>query len=43
MAMTRGLENQTAIVTGAARGIGLGIVRRLARDGCKVVAWDRPG
>jgi NAD(P)-dependent dehydrogenase (short-subunit alcohol dehydrogenase family) len=39
--MTPGLENQTAIVTGAARGIGLGIVRRLTRAGCKVVAWDR--
>jgi 3-oxoacyl-[acyl-carrier protein] reductase len=39
--MTPGLENQAAIVTGAARGIGLGIVRRLARAGCRVVAWDR--
>jgi 3-oxoacyl-[acyl-carrier protein] reductase len=35
------LDGQTAIVTGAARGIGLGIARRLARDGCRVVSWDR--
>jgi 3-oxoacyl-[acyl-carrier protein] reductase len=35
------LDGQTAIVTGAARGIGLGIARRLARDACRVVSWDR--
>ncbi|MBO0767034.1 MAG: SDR family oxidoreductase [Hyphomicrobiaceae bacterium] len=39
--MTTRLDGQTAIVTGAARGIGLGIARRVARDGCRVVAWDR--
>lgn len=36
-----GLQGQVAIVTGAARGIGLGIARRLAREGCKVAVWDR--
>lgn len=36
-----GLRGQVAIVTGAARGIGLGIAQRLAREGCKVVVWDR--
>jgi 3-oxoacyl-[acyl-carrier protein] reductase len=39
--MTTRLHGQTAIVTGAARGIGLGIARRLAREGCRVVSWDR--
>ena len=36
-----GIAGQTAIVTGAARGIGLGIARRLAEEGCRVVVWDR--
>lgn len=35
------LQGQVAIVTGAARGIGLGIARRLAAEGCRVVVWDR--
>jgi 2-dehydro-3-deoxy-L-rhamnonate dehydrogenase (NAD+) len=35
------MQEQVAIVTGAARGIGLGIARRLAQDGCHVVVWDR--
>jgi 2-dehydro-3-deoxy-L-rhamnonate dehydrogenase (NAD+) len=38
--MTKPLDGQTAIVTGAAKGIGLGIAQRLAKDGCKVVLWD---
>ena len=33
--------SQTAIITGAARGIGLAIAQRLARDGFDVVATDR--
>ncbi|MGM9427597.1 SDR family NAD(P)-dependent oxidoreductase [Hydrogenophaga sp. MI9] len=37
----QGLQGQTAVVTGGVRGIGLGIARRLAQEGCKVVVWDR--
>ena len=38
--MKLALESQTAIVTGAVRGIGLGIARRLADEGCRVALWD---
>ena len=34
------LDGQTAIVTGGARGIGLGIAQRLAADGAQVAIWD---
>jgi 3-oxoacyl-[acyl-carrier protein] reductase len=34
-------RRETAIVTGAAKGIGRGIVERLAKDGYRVVALDR--
>jgi short-subunit dehydrogenase len=34
-------ENATAIVTGAASGIGRGLVEELARRGCEVVLADR--
>jgi 3-oxoacyl-[acyl-carrier protein] reductase len=39
--MARELEGRTAIVTGAARGIGLAIAERLTEQGCRVAAWDR--
>ena len=39
--MTATLQGQGAIVTGGARGIGLGIARRLAAEGARVVIWDR--
>ncbi|MCC6868736.1 MAG: SDR family oxidoreductase [Burkholderiales bacterium] len=35
------LAGRVAVVTGGARGIGLGIAQRLARDGAQVVLWDR--
>lgn len=35
------LANKTAIVTGAARGIGLGIAQVLAREGANIVIADR--
>lgn len=35
-----GINGQTAIVTGGARGIGLAIAERLAREGCRVILWD---
>ncbi len=35
------LDGQVAIVTGAARGIGLGIARTLQGLGAKVIVWDR--
>ena len=34
------LNGLVAVVTGGARGIGLGIARRLAADGCRVAVWD---
>ena len=40
--MSFGLEGRVAIVTGAARGIGLGGVARLTSEGVHVLAWDLP-
>jgi NAD(P)-dependent dehydrogenase (short-subunit alcohol dehydrogenase family) len=37
------LEGRIAIITGAARGIGLAAVKRLAEDGADIVAFDLPG
>src|ERR1700757_975982 len=33
-------DGRTAIVAGAARGIGQTIARSLASDGARVIAWD---
>lgn len=35
------LDGQTAIVTGGSRGIGLGIAQHLAREGARIIIWDR--
>ena len=38
--MSKPLVGQGAIVTGGARGIGLGIAKRLAAEGCRIALWD---
>lgn len=37
----RGLAGRSAVVTGAARGLGHGIATRLLAEGCRVLAVDR--
>ena len=39
----RGLKDKTAIVTGAASGIGKAIAGRLGEEGCKVAILDLNG
>lgn len=34
------MRGQTAIITGGARGFGLGIAQRLAAEGCRIILWD---
>jgi len=36
----KSLRDMSAIVTGGAKGIGLGIAKELARHGCRVALWD---
>jgi len=44
VALRWGLEGRTALVTGGSRGIGRGIVRRLAEEGCDVaINYERSG
>ena len=43
MTKSNQLNGRVAIVTGAARGIGLAAVKRLAEDGADIVAFDLPG
>lgn len=43
MTPTLELEGRVAIITGAARGIGLAAAQRLAAEGVHVLAWDLAG
>jgi 3-oxoacyl-[acyl-carrier protein] reductase len=39
----RPLDGKTALITGAAQGIGAAIARTMAREGAHVIIMDRPG
>jgi len=39
---TKPLEGKTALITGAAQGIGYAIARSISREGAKVIIMDRP-
>ena len=43
MTTLNGIKGRVAIVSGAARGIGLAAVKRLSEDGADIVAFDLPG
>ena len=43
MTASNRLNGRVAIITGAARGIGLAAVKRLSEDGADIVAFDLPG
>jgi 3alpha(or 20beta)-hydroxysteroid dehydrogenase len=43
MANVKGLEGKVALVTGAARGIGMAAAMQLAREGADIVAFDLGG
>ena len=34
------LKNRTAIITGGAQGLGLGIAKRFIESGAEVIIWD---
>ncbi len=34
------LRNRTAIITGGAQGLGLGIAKRFIESGAEVIIWD---
>lgn len=40
MTTTHTSKTETAIITGGARGLGLGIARRLAADNRRIILWD---
>lgn len=41
MSNSGSLQNKVAVVTGSARGVGLGIALALAQEGCRIVVADR--